>query len=152
MAPPKSTLDDLRIERSAKPGSKTWPIVLAVVALIFATGAVWWANRTKPVQVHTVLARETSGGSADRTILNASGYVTARREATVSSKVTGKVIEVMIEEGLKVKAGQVLARLDDTNVRASLRLAEAQLDSAKKALEETRVRIKEADLNFHRIT
>jgi len=58
-------------------------------------------------------------------VLNASGYVTARRAATVSSKVTGKVTELLIEEGLKVQEGQVLARLDDTNVKASLRLAEA---------------------------
>jgi transcriptional regulator of acetoin/glycerol metabolism len=50
-------------------------------------------------------------------VLNASGYVTARRAATVSSKVTGKVIEVLIEEGMKVKEGQVVARLDDTNVK-----------------------------------
>jgi HlyD family secretion protein len=85
-------------------------------------------------------------------VLNASGYVTARRDATVSSKVTGKVIEVRIEEGMKVQEGQILARLDDTNVKAALRLAEAQLDSAKAALAETRVRIKEAELNLRRIT
>src|SRR5207249_4592605 len=70
----------------------------------------------------------------------------------VSSKVTGKVTEVLSEEGLHVKEGQILARLDDTNVKASLRLAEAQLVSAKAALEETRVRIKEADLNLRRIS
>jgi len=51
------------------------------------------------------------------------GYVTARRAATVSSKVTGKVVELLIEEGMKVKAGQVVARLDDTNVKTSLDVA-----------------------------
>ena len=60
-------------------------------------------------------------------MLNASGYVTARRRATVSSKVTGKVIEVNVEEGMAVKEGQVLARLDDSQPRAALALAEAQL-------------------------
>jgi HlyD family secretion protein len=65
----------------------------------------------------------TLAAGADRTVLNASGYVTARREATVSSKVTGKVVEVLIEEGMKVKDGQVLARLDDSNVKASLDVA-----------------------------
>jgi multidrug efflux pump subunit AcrA (membrane-fusion protein) len=72
--------------------------------------------------VSTVLAREISGASGDRTVLNASGYVTARREATVSSKVTGKVTEVFIEEGVAVKSGQVLAKLDDTNAQASVQL------------------------------
>src|SRR5439155_9248902 len=105
-----------------------------------------------PTQVRTVLAREVAGSNAnEHTALNASGYVTARRAATVSSKVTGKVTEVLIEEGMKVKEGQVLARLDDTNVKASLRLAEAQLESAKAALAETSVRIIEADLNLRRI-
>jgi multidrug efflux pump subunit AcrA (membrane-fusion protein) len=66
-------------------------------------------------------------------VLNASGYVTARRSATVSSKVTGKVVEVLVEEGMKVEEGQVLARLDSSNVEASLRLAEAQLERSTKA-------------------
>jgi RND family efflux transporter MFP subunit len=98
------------------------------------------------------MAREVAGGSVDRTVLNASGYVTARRAATVSSKVTGKVIELLIEEGRQVKEGQVLARLDDTNIKASLRLAEAQLESAKASLAETRARLKEAETNLRRIT
>src|SRR5439155_8126887 len=105
-----------------------------------------------PTQVRTVLAREVAGSNAnEHTALNASGYVTARREATVSSKVTGKVTEVLIEEGMKVKDGQVLARLDDTNVKASLQLAEAQLASARAALAETKVRIREAEINLRRI-
>ena len=54
------------------------------------------------------------------------GYVTARRRATVSSKITGKVMEVNVEEGMAVKVGQVLARLDDATFKASLALAEAQ--------------------------
>src|SRR5262249_30376900 len=79
-------------------------------------------------------------------------YVTARRAATVSSKVTGKVVDVYIEEGQRVEAGHVLARLDDTNVKASLALAQAQLASATNALQETRVRIKQADQELTRQT
>jgi RND family efflux transporter MFP subunit len=93
-----------------------------------------------------------AGAGADRTILNASGYVTARREATVSAKVTGKVVEVLIEEGMKVKEGQVLARLDDSNVRTSLDVAEAELQSTRLTLEETRAQLKQADLEFARDT
>jgi HlyD family secretion protein len=98
------------------------------------------------------VAREAIGNGIERTVLNASGYVTARRQATVSSKVTGKVTEVHVEEGMKVKEGQVLARLDDTNVKTSLRLAEAQLVSATNLLAETRVRIKEAEQELERQT
>jgi RND family efflux transporter MFP subunit len=85
-------------------------------------------------------------------VLNASGYVTARRAATVSSKVTGKVIEVLIEEGMKVKEGQVVARLDDTNIKASLAVAQAQMESARAALDETRAQLKQANQEFQRIT
>jgi RND family efflux transporter MFP subunit len=155
MSPPKPTLDELRIERSAKPDKPfpIWPVAISVLVLLIVGVVVWYLNRPKPIAVRTVLARETgsSSNSVDRTVLNASGYVTARRAATVSSKVTGKVMEVLVEEGMHVKEGQVLARIDDTNVKASLKLAEAQLASARAALSETKARIKEADLNFRRI-
>jgi RND family efflux transporter MFP subunit len=105
------------------------------------------------VEVRTAPVREAGDGSgADGIVLNASGYVTARRQATVSSKVTGKVTEVLIEEGMKVQEWQVLARLDDTNIRASLQLSEAQLVSARNALAETRVRIREAEQELQRQT
>jgi HlyD family secretion protein len=153
MSSPKPNLDDLRIKHPDRPGPKVKPWFAAVLVLVVLVLAalVFWLKQPKAVEVRTILAREISGGNADRTVLNASGYVTARRSATVSSKVTGKVVEVLIEEGIKVQEGQVLARLDDTNVKASLRLAEAQLDSAGKALEETRVRIKEADQELVRM-
>jgi RND family efflux transporter MFP subunit len=83
-------------------------------------------------------------------VLNASGYVTARRRATVSSKVTGKVIEVNVEEGMAVRRGQVLARLDDSQTRAELALAESQLASARRAGAEIEVRIREAELTLKR--
>src|SRR5207249_1136689 len=119
MNPPKPSLDDLRIERKAKPDSRTriWPVIITLVALGLVAGAVWFLTRTKTVEVRTVLARQMGGQGSEHTVLNASGYITARRQATVSSKVTGKVIEVLIEEGMKVPEGQVLARLDDTNVK-----------------------------------
>jgi RND family efflux transporter MFP subunit len=151
MSSPKPTLDDLRIERSepsASP-SKIWLAIAVVVVLILLSAAVWRLTPPSGVSVRTVVARETAGGG-ERTVLNASGYVTERRQATVSSKVTGKVVEILVEEGMKVKEGQVLARLDDTNVRTSLRVAEAQFESAKKALDETRALLKQAELTWHR--
>ncbi|HEY5481277.1 MAG TPA: biotin/lipoyl-binding protein, partial [Verrucomicrobiae bacterium] len=127
MSSPKPTLDDLRIERSAEPESTSrfWPVAIGIVVLVLAAGGIWRLKRPGAIAVHTVLVREASGNGIERTVLNASGYVTARRQATVSSKVTGKVTEVLVEEGMKVQEGQVLARLDDTNVKTSLRLAQA---------------------------
>jgi RND family efflux transporter MFP subunit len=147
----KPSLDELRIDRRGRREPKSWqlPIIIAVLLLLAAI-AVWFLRQPKVLEVRTVAAREISSSGTARTVLNASGYVTARRGATVSSKVTGKVIEVLVEEGMKVQEGQVLARLDDTNVRASLRLAEAQLNSAQKSLTETRVRIKEAEQELQR--
>src|ERR1035441_8495783 len=152
MSPPKPTLDDLRIERSAEPESRSgfWPVAIGIVVLVLAVGVILWLERPGAIPVRTVLVREATGNGIERTVLNASGYVTARRQATVSSKVTGKVTEVLVEEGMKVQEGQVLARIDDTNVKTSLRLAEAQLVSATNALAETRVRIREADQELER--
>jgi len=84
------------------------------------------------------------------TVLNASGYVTARRQATVSSKVTGKVTEVLIEEGLAVREGDVVARLDDSIHRAVLQLAQSRLEASRHALDETRAQLRLADLTLQR--
>ncbi len=91
-----------------------------------------------------------AAGSSGGAVLNASGYVTARRQATVSSKVTGKVTEVLIEEGMQVKEGQILARLDASYPERNVALARAEATAAASALEETRVRIREAQLDYDR--
>ncbi len=144
----------MRIERSPEPesASRFWPVVIGLVVLVLVVGVVWKLKRPGAIEVRTVLVREATGDGIERTVLNASGYVTARRQATVSSKVTGKVIEVLVEEGMKVQEGQILARLDDTNVKTSLRLAQAQWVSATNGLAETRVRIREADQELQRQT
>jgi len=83
-------------------------------------------------------------------VLDATGYVTARRSATVSAKVTGKIREVRIEEGQSVAAGEVLATIDDATEQAQLELAAAQLDAARAELGEIRAQLTEADLNLRR--
>jgi RND family efflux transporter MFP subunit len=85
-------------------------------------------------------------------VLNASGYVTARRRATVSSKITGKVVEVNVEEGMAVREGQVLARLDDSTARAALALAEAQLNAARQAVQENEARLAQARVTLGRMS
>jgi RND family efflux transporter MFP subunit len=122
--------------------------------LVLAAGAGWWYwGRPVVAQVKTttVVARGGGGpGGGDDAVLNASGYVTARRRATVSSRITGKVVSIHVEEGMAVKQGQVLARLDDSTTRAMLQLADAQLASARNQLLETEVRIREAELALGR--
>jgi RND family efflux transporter MFP subunit len=151
----KPSLDGLRIDRSGpeeRSGSR-WKLMLALAVVIAAIGGgIWsWLRIPRAVEVKTATARAVSGGSAAGAVLDASGYVTARRQATVSSKVTGKVTEIHVEEGMKVQAGQVLARLDDSTARRQLSLAEAQTSSARHALQETEVRLKEARLNQRRM-
>lgn len=151
MSPQKPTLDDLRIHRQEAPETKAPLWVLLLLGVLLLGGSVaGWRLWPRGILVRAVAAREAGATAEERTVLNASGYVTARREATVSSKVTGKVIEVLVEEGMKVDEGQVLARLDDTNVKASLLLAQAQLVSASNALAETEVRIREAEQELDR--
>ncbi|MBI4660143.1 MAG: efflux RND transporter periplasmic adaptor subunit [Verrucomicrobia bacterium] len=149
----KHSLDDLRIDRNAPETKRPWSWVALVMTSIALIGSVvgWRMTRPAAAEVRTITVRETAA-SGQKTVLNASGYVTARRQATVSSKVTGKVIEVLIEEGKKVADGQILARLDASNVEASLKLAQAQLDHAKAALGETKARLEEAELNLKRIS
>jgi RND family efflux transporter MFP subunit len=146
-----SALDDLRIDRGGEneppPRRRRW-LVLAVATLA-AAGAFWaWVSAGVPVV--TAPVRQTEAGGP-RVALNASGYVTARRAATVSAKTTARVVEVMLEEGLRVEQDQVLARLDDTNVRTNLRLAEARGAAAQAALQETRVWRENADQELRRL-
>lgn len=152
MTPDRKALDGLRIDRSqaARRRPRIWLPVAMIVLLVLAVAATWrMVSSSAIAEVRAATVRETAAG-AGSTVLNASGYVTARRRATVSSKVTGKVVEVLIEEGLQVDAGQVLARLDTTNLDASLALAQARLASARSALQETEVRIAEARLQLGR--
>jgi HlyD family secretion protein len=149
----KSALDQLRIERTPeKAPTRSGKLLLTLIAIVLAliaAGYFFWFRPDPSIEVRTAVARELKGLSA-ATVLNASGYVTARRQATVSSKFTGRVTEVLIEEGMRVEQGQVLARLDDSNIRASFNLAEAQWVSAQRGLDETTTLLNEALLNFER--
>ena len=146
------SLDQLRLDRTISTGPRVgrWRAPVVAIVLIIVLGFAWrFFAGSRPVPVHTLVVRDIAGDR--RSVLNASGYVTARRAATVSSKVTGKVVEVLIEEGARVGAGQVLARLDASNVQASLALAEAQVEAALAALEETRARLDQAEKELHRV-
>jgi RND family efflux transporter MFP subunit len=143
----------LKIDRGPE-NARSFPFGLVALVLLLAGAAAfggwWWLGRERPAEVRTTAAREVSLDQP-ATVLNASGYVTARRMATVSSKVTGRVTEVLIEEGMEVEEGQLLARLDTSNVEVSLRLAETELEAARTLLNETRVRLREAELELARV-
>ena len=116
-------LSALRIERAPAAHRRTplGPLGGAAACILAGAGggAYWWTHRVVPLEVEVARSRSRAAGT-QASVLNASGYVTARRRATVSSKVTGKVVEVNVEEGMAVREGQVLARLDDSTVRAML--------------------------------
>ncbi len=133
-------IDPDRRER-AGPGRRILAISLIAVALVVVVVIAVALSRRAPA-VETAVAREAGGAQA--AVLNASGYVTPRRRATVSAKVTGKIREVYIDEGMRVAAGQVLARLDDVDAVAALRAAEAEKAVAAATLEELRVRLANA--------
>jgi RND family efflux transporter MFP subunit len=147
-------LDRLRIDRSeaprAAPAGRGRLAAVALAVLAVAAAAVVLLLRARPAEVATVRVEAAGGGGGPAAVLNASGYVTARRQATVSSKVTGKVEEVLVEEGMRVEAGQVLARLDDRQAELALGLAEARLDAARKAVGETEALLREARLREER--
>ena len=149
----KDDLASLRIDSSARGGGgrrATW-VVVAVLAVGVAA-AVWlWSRGVEAASVKTVsVAVQSGAAAAPGAVLNASGYVTARRRATVSSKVTGKVLEVFVEEGKAVRRGQILARLDDSQIRAALQVAQAQLASAQKVAAQDTARLREAQLTLER--
>ena len=151
--PEPDQLASLKIDRSSQARRGRLPAIIATLVVLGGIGAVagWaWLRAPRAAEVRTAVAREVAMNQ-EATVLNASGYVTARRQATVSSKVTGRILEVLIEEGMEVEEGELMATLDDSNTRMNLRLAESELEAARTALEETRVRLHEAELDLGRI-
>ena len=141
MADLKEELAGLRLEREPPPpipagdGSvgSCWPFSSSQPAAERGGGSPASApSRSRSPQCST---RQAGTQAA---VLNATGYVTARRRATVSSKITGKVVEVNIEEGMAVAEGQVLARLDAETQRAAVALTQAQAEAARRNVQRKR--------------
>ena len=129
-------LKELRIERHQRedhgrnPGRWLWIGGAIVVLLLLLGGAAQLFFGHRAVTVQTATAVAPGAGSETGAVLQATGYVTARRQATVSAQITGTLTAVLIEEGDHVTRGQVLARLDDSGYKAQLEAAKAQADSA----------------------
>ena len=116
--------------------SRTWWIVAGVVVAIALVGAAvaYFVLRGPRFEVEAATAAPPAASAGPTAILQATGYVTARRQATVSAQITGALTQVLIEEGERVTAGQVLAKLDDTAQRAALAQSVAQVQAAKAIL------------------
>lgn len=149
-----SLLDQLRIDRSEDNRGSIWPWLLGIGALVAGVAAAAWFLITIPatvlVDVATAELVSQNVEIGPASTLDASGYVVARRQATVSSKMTGKVVEVLIEEGQRVEVNDVVARLDDTNARAQVTQATAQRDQAVAMLAQAQARFDNAVPIFER--
>jgi len=153
---PADLLNQLRIERNAPPPPRSWRwlwitlVVLAVLAVVaFAGLKLMRGDNAQQVRVATATAIGGNHGSAS--VLDATGYVTARREATVSAKITGKVKEVFIEEGQRVPEGFVMATLDPVDADAQKRLSQSQLAAARSQADSVAAQLKSAEADAKRM-
>ena len=151
-------LKELRIDRKAPPPAPRsrrglWiGLAVAVALLLVAIGAWTVFGRDKAIEVRTAPTAAIGAGSASASVLDASGYVVARRMATVSAKITGKVKEVMIEEGQRVEAGQVLATLDPIDANAERSLYAAQVGAARSQVNGAQAQLLEAEASARRLS
>src|SRR5690625_93290 len=149
-------LKELRIERTHRDdhddSPRRWPWVLAalVVLLALVAGGAWWVSQARAVEVHTVTAVAPSISQGQGAVLQATGYVTARRKATVSAQIIGTLTQVLIEEGDHVKKGQVLARLEDSAQKSRLNAARAEAEAAAAQTRQTRVQLAQARRDMQR--
>jgi RND family efflux transporter MFP subunit len=152
-------LKELRLERSKTPSTPPpsrrglW-IGIGVAAVVLLAVAAWLLlGREQAPEVRTApVVAISSGGGASASVLDASGYVVARRMATVSAKVTGRVKEVLIEEGMRVEEGQVLARLDPIDADAQRTLAASQVSASKSQAESVQAQLVDAEANARRLS
>ena len=148
MSEREDLLNNLKIDRTKVPeteDSSSRKLILLGIAIVIIGSFSWIflsEEELKEVTTFTVKSLQMSDSSAT-SILDASGYVVARRRATVSSKMTGKVMKVFIEEGMYVEEGQLLAQLDDSTMIADLNYSQSQLNEAKRVFNRTRELAKE---------
>jgi len=146
----KADLSSLRISDTKRTNSrsKRWVWIVLVVIVLGLAGGAAFAFRNRKVEVEVATASKPMTGPAG--VLNASGYVTPRRRATIAAKITGRVTGVYFDEGTRVTEGQLLATLDDSDARRALDSAKADRDSSQAAILDYQVQLKNAEIEFHR--
>ncbi len=151
--PPISTrpnLASLRItdtKRNIRSG-KRWLWATIPIVLLGLLGAASFAFRNRKPEVEVATATKPSTAPAG--VLNASGYITPRRRATIAAKITGRVVGVFFDEGTRVKEGQLLAKLDDSDVLRNLESAKADRDASQAAIEDFQVQLRNAEIELRR--
>ena len=148
----KPDLDSLRIHDSHRSGSRAgkWlAYVSAVVGLIVVIGGLAFAFRNQTPVVEVVTAQKPEAGGREA-ILNASGYVTPRRRATIAAKITGRVTGVFFDEGTHVHAGQLLATLDESDAKRALDSAKADRNASQAAIADLQVQLRLAQIELRR--
>ncbi len=154
MADQSNRISQLKIDRSAPAASGRswlWPGLIAAAVIVALLSWAFLRPGAATVRVETDIARNPPSAAAANSVLDASGYVVARRQTTVSSKVTGKVVEVFVEEGMRVEKDQVVAVLDDATQQAQLSLAKARARASRAALQEIEARLRNARLERDRL-
>jgi RND family efflux transporter MFP subunit len=152
--PPKTIrpdLSSLRItdtKRKNVSSGKRWLWAAIPIVLLGLLGAASFAFRNRKPEVEVVTAVKPSNAPAG--VLNASGYITPRRRATIAAKITGRVVGVYFDEGTIVKEGQLLAKLDDSDAVRALDSAKADRDASQAAIEDYQVQLKNAEIELHR--
>ena len=151
--PPKNLkpdLSSLRISEGKRSNSRSsrWIWVVLVILVLGLAGGATFAYRNRKVEVEVTTATKPATGPAG--VLNASGYVTPRRRATIAAKITGRVTGVFFDEGTRVTEGQLLATLDDSDARRALDSAKADRDSSQAAILDLQVQLKNAEIELHR--
>jgi RND family efflux transporter MFP subunit len=131
----KADLASLRLNEAPETSRKGLWIVLGIVVVALGGGALAWRNVSAAVEVSTVTpsVERSAAAAAGTPVLTASGYIVARREAIVSSKIQGRLMELRVEEGSEVAAGDIIARLESNDYVASVQRARAQLQQAEAA-------------------
>ena len=145
-------LSALRIDERARRDSKRpgWRALAAGLgALGLVSAGLVFLLREKAPEVQVTTVRADRGGRP--ALLNASGYVTPRQRATIAAKITARVNEIFVDEGMQVEPGQVLARLDDSDARARLASASAEREATAAALGELRVNLENAERELRRV-
>ena len=148
-------MNELRIQHTERdhgggPPRWVWPLVAIVVVVALLAGGAWWMLAGRPLVVQTATATAPGAGAAAGTVLQATGYVTPRRRATVSTQITGTLTQVLIEEGDHVAKGQVLARLEDSALRAGLGAARANLASVRAQVATAQAQLAQAQADERR--
>ncbi|HKT42025.1 MAG TPA: efflux RND transporter periplasmic adaptor subunit [Rhodanobacteraceae bacterium] len=148
-------LHELRIDRAQRDDDQSrlrWPWIAGavIVVLILAGGGTAFALRGHAATVETRTAVAAASGS-DAAVLQATGYVVARRQATISAQIIGTLTQVSVDEGAHVKQGQILARLDPTAYQAQLDSTKAQYAAAQAGVIKARVTLQQDRANAARM-